>query len=50
MVAMRSAGVIREAVPNLAWRTYPMEHELCGEEMGDIAAFLASVAERAGSL
>ena len=40
MMAMRSAGVIREAVPNLVWRTYPMEHELCADEMGDLATFL----------
>ena len=46
MTAARSAGVVREAVPNLIWQTYPMEHELCADEMNDLAAFLNTIAAR----
>ena len=30
-------------------RTYPMDHELCQEEMHDLAAFLRNIVERAAN-
>ncbi|WP_443743525.1 molybdopterin adenylyltransferase [Sutterella sp.] len=47
VIAARSAEVIAQVDSDLIARTYPMDHELCREEMHDLAAFLRSVADRA---
>lgn len=47
VMAARSAEVISQVDPAMIARTYPMDHELCQEEMHDIAAFLRGVAEHA---
>lgn len=47
VIAARSAEVISQVDSDLIARTYPMDHELCREEMHDLAAFLRSVADRA---
>lgn len=47
VMAHRSAEVISQIDSTLIVRTYPMDHEVCGEELHDIAAFLRSVADRA---
>lgn len=47
VIATRSAEVISQVDSDLIARTYPMDHELCREEMRDLAAFLRSVADRA---
>lgn len=47
VMAERSAGVISQVDSALIARTYPMDHELCEDEMHDLAKFLRSVADRA---
>ncbi|MDO5531749.1 molybdopterin adenylyltransferase [Sutterella sp.] len=47
VTARRSAEVIAQVDSDLVARTYPMEHELCPDEMHDLAAFLTAVLERA---
>ena len=49
VMAARSAEVISQVDPAMIARTYPMDHELCQEEMHDLAAFLRNIAERAAS-
>ncbi len=44
MIAEHGAEVIREVDSRLIWRTYPMEHELCAEEMEALAQFLNRIA------
>lgn len=35
--------LLKEKGFQIEWRTYPMAHSVCGEELGDIAAFLKQV-------
>lgn len=49
VMAARGAEVISQVDPAMIARTYPMDHELCQEEMHDLAAFLRNIAERAAS-
>ena len=46
-MAERSAEVIAQIDSTLITRTYPMDHEVCADEMRDIAAFLNSIAQHA---
>ena len=45
LIAERSARVIHEVNPNFEYHAYDMDHELCQEEMLQLAAFLRHVAE-----
>ena len=45
LIAERSARVIHEVNPNFEYHAYDMDHELCQEEMLQLAAFLHHVAE-----
>lgn len=45
LIAERSAQVIHEVNPNFEYHAYDMDHELCQEEMLQLAAFLRHVAE-----
>ena len=47
VMAERSAEVIAQIDSTLITRTYPMDHEVCANEMRDIAAFLNSIAQHA---
>ena len=47
VMAARSAEVISQVDPTLVTRTYPMDHEICSDEMHDIASFLSSITQRA---
>lgn len=47
VMAERSASVIAQVDSALIARTYPMDHELCEDEMHDLAQFLRSIADRA---
>ncbi|MBS1344131.1 MAG: molybdopterin adenylyltransferase [Sutterella sp.] len=47
VMAERSAEVIAQIDSTLITRTYPMDHEVCADEMRDIAAFLNSIAQHA---
>lgn len=49
VMAARSAEVISQVDPAMIARTYPMDHELCQEEMHDLAAFLRNIVERAAN-
>lgn len=40
MLAKRSADIVDANVQTLIWREYTMEHELCAEEITDIAQFM----------
>lgn len=42
-VAQRSHEALVSAGYNVLWKTYPMEHSVCAEEVGDIARFLREV-------
>ena len=42
-LGQQSADLLTRSGSNLEWRTYEMEHSVCGEEIGDIAAWLARV-------
>jgi phospholipase/carboxylesterase len=42
-LGQQSADLLIRSGANLEWRTYEMEHSVCGEEIGDIAAWLARV-------
>lgn len=50
VMAERSASVIAQVDSALIARTYPMDHELCEDEMHDLAQFLRSIADRANAL
>ena len=39
----QSAAVLGEAGYVVDWKSYPMEHSVCGEEIADISAFLSKV-------
>lgn len=45
LIAERSARVIHEVNPNFEYHAYDMDHELCQEEMLQLAAFLRNVAQ-----
>lgn len=45
LIAERSAQVIHEVNPNFEYHAYDMDHELCQEEMLQLATFLRHVAE-----
>ena len=45
LIAERSARVIHEVNPNFEYHAYDMDHELCQEEMLQLATFLRHVAE-----
>ncbi|MDU6430891.1 MAG: molybdopterin adenylyltransferase, partial [Sutterella wadsworthensis] len=47
VMAERSAEVIAQIDPTLITRTYPIDHEVCANEMRDIAAFFISIAQHA---
>lgn len=47
VIAERSADVIAQVDSALIARTYPMDHELCEDEMHDLSSFLRGVADRA---
>ncbi|WP_367185202.1 alpha/beta hydrolase [Sutterella wadsworthensis] len=47
VMAERSAEVIAQIDPTLITRTYPIDHEVCANEMRDIAVFLNSIAQHA---
>jgi phospholipase/carboxylesterase len=42
-VAEQSQQVLKAAGYDVQWKTYPMEHSVCAEEVGDIARFLREV-------
>ena len=44
-----SARLLREAGYSVEWRTYPMPHSVCPEEIADIAGWLAGVLTRGGA-
>lgn len=46
VIATHSAEVVKEVDADLIWRSYPMEHQIEGEEFADIAQFLTILAER----
>jgi phospholipase/carboxylesterase len=39
-LAERSRDVLRASGYSVAWKEYPMQHQVCGEEIADIAAWL----------
>ena len=41
--AERSRKMLAELGYGVEWRTYPMAHSVCAEEIGDIARFLAGI-------
>jgi phospholipase/carboxylesterase len=42
-VAQKSQAALSAAGYTVQWKTYPMEHSVCAEEVGDIARFLRDV-------
>ncbi len=48
VIAAHSAEVVKEVDADIVWRSYPMEHQIEGEEFADIAKFLTILAKRQG--